>query len=47
MIIIKTESEIERLRKGGPILADILRKVASRVAPGVTTAEIWVISQLF
>ncbi len=40
MIIIKTESEIERLRKGGPILADILRKVASRVAPGVTTAEL-------
>lgn len=40
MIIIKTESEIARLRKGGPILADILRKVALRVAPGVTTAEL-------
>lgn len=40
MIIIKTDSEIERLKKGGPILADILRKVAARVAPGVTTAEL-------
>lgn len=39
-IIIKTESEIERLRKGGPILADILRKVAKKVAPGVTTGEL-------
>lgn len=40
MIIIKTESEIARLRKGGPILADILRKVAKKVAPGVTTGEL-------
>lgn len=40
MIIIKTDSEIARLKKGGPILADILRKVALRVAPGITTAEL-------
>lgn len=40
MIIIKTESEIERLRKGGPILARILRAVASGVRPGITTAEL-------
>lgn len=37
MIIIKTESEIQRLKKGGPILARILREVASSVKPGVTT----------
>ncbi len=40
MIIIKTESEIERLRKGGPILADILRQVAKKVVPGITTGEL-------
>lgn len=40
MIIIKTESEIERLRKGGPILADILRQVAKKVTPGITTGEL-------
>ena len=37
MIIIKTESEIARLRKGGPILARILQQVAKEVKPGVTT----------
>ncbi|MCC7436569.1 type I methionyl aminopeptidase [Candidatus Nomurabacteria bacterium] len=40
MIIIKTENEIERLKKGGPILADILRKVAKKVAPGIKTKEL-------
>lgn len=40
MIIIKTDSEIERLRKGGPILANILRQVAEKVAIGVTTKEL-------
>ncbi len=37
MIIIKTDSEIARLRKGGPILARILQQVAHAVKPGVTT----------
>jgi methionyl aminopeptidase len=40
MIIIKTDSEIERLKKGGPVLADILRKVAKKVAPGITTGQL-------
>lgn len=40
MIIIKTESEIARLRKGGKVIADILRKVAKKVAPGITTGEL-------
>ncbi|MEK7227758.1 MAG: type I methionyl aminopeptidase [Patescibacteria group bacterium] len=39
-IIIKTESEIKRLRKGGKVIADILRKVAKKVAPGITTGEL-------
>ena len=40
MVIIKTDSEIERLKKGGPILAAILRQVAEKVAPGITTGEL-------
>lgn len=40
MIIIKTESEIKKLRKGGKVIALILRKVAKKVKPGVTTGEL-------
>ena len=39
-IIIKTKEEIEKLRKGGPIAADILRRIALEVAPGVTTESL-------
>lgn len=45
MIIIKTESEIERLRKGGPILARIVKKVAAAVAPGVSTFTLETLTQ--
>jgi methionyl aminopeptidase len=40
MVIIKTDSEIARLRKGGPILARILQQVAKAVKPGITTASL-------
>lgn len=40
MVIIKTDSEIARLRIGGPITAAILRQVASAVAPGITTKSL-------
>lgn len=40
MIIIKTDSEIERLKKGGPILARILREVAEATVAGVTTKSL-------
>ncbi|HTH93506.1 MAG TPA: type I methionyl aminopeptidase [Candidatus Paceibacterota bacterium] len=40
MIIIKTDSEIERLRKGGPILAAVLQQVAEAVKPGITTKSL-------
>lgn len=40
MIIIKTPEEIAKLIKGGPILASILREVATHVAPGVTTKSL-------
>lgn len=40
MIIIKTPDEIAKLKKGGPILARILREVASAVVAGVTTKSL-------
>lgn len=40
MIIIKTPEEIKKLKDGGPILANILQKVAGKVKPGVSTAEL-------
>lgn len=40
MIIIKTDKEIQLMRAGGKIHARVLRMVAERVAPGVSTAEL-------
>ncbi|MEK7106540.1 MAG: type I methionyl aminopeptidase [Patescibacteria group bacterium] len=39
-VIIKTKEEIEILREGGHRLASILAKVATKVAPGISTAEL-------
>ena len=44
MIIIKTENEIMKLKKGGPILARILREVAAATVPGVTTNSLDVLA---
>ncbi|MFH1366875.1 MAG: type I methionyl aminopeptidase [Patescibacteria group bacterium] len=40
MIIIKTRSEIEIMRQGGKILAQVLAAVAAKAKEGVTTAEL-------
>jgi methionyl aminopeptidase len=40
MILIKTAEEIQALREGGAIIADIMRELASMVEPGVTTDEL-------
>jgi len=40
MIIIKTKEEIELMRQGGKILAEVLNEVAKKVQPGITTAEL-------
>ncbi len=40
MIYIKTKEEIEVLRKGGKILANILDKICREVKPGVSTAKL-------
>ena len=39
-VIIKTPEQIEILREGGKRLASILAKVAKKVAPGVSTADL-------
>lgn len=39
-VIIKTKEQIEIIREGGKILAEVLDKVAKRVAPGISTYEL-------
>lgn len=40
MISIKTEQELERMRRAGRIVAEALAGLAERVRPGVTTASL-------
>lgn len=40
MIHIKTEQEIEKMKEGGKILAEILKKLSDAVKPGITTSEL-------
>src|SRR3990167_6010199 len=40
MINLKTQKEIEIMREGGRILADILRKLEEAVKPGITTNDL-------
>jgi methionyl aminopeptidase len=39
-IYLKTEDEIKTMQKGGKILADILKKLAEAVKPGITTKDL-------
>jgi len=39
-IIIKTKEQIDIIREGGKILAQILKKVAKKVSPGISTFEL-------
>jgi methionyl aminopeptidase len=40
MIIIKTEKEIEKMRKAGEILANCHKEISKIIKPGITTLEI-------
>ncbi len=40
MISLKTPAEVEQIRAGGKIVAEILRGLADLIRPGVTTAEL-------
>lgn len=39
-VIIKTKEQIAIIREGGKILAEVLRKVSMKVAPGISTYEL-------
>lgn len=39
-IIIKTPEEIKKIKEGGKILAEILKKVSKKVKPGISTLEL-------
>ena len=39
-VIIKTKEQIDIIREGGKILAEVLQKVADKVAPGISTYEL-------
>lgn len=40
MILLKSREELERMRRASGIVAEILAEVASRVKPGVSTADL-------
>ena len=40
MIIIKTEEEIQKMKKAGEILADVHREIAKIIRPGISTMDI-------
>lgn len=40
MAYVKTENEIQAMRHGGKILAEIIKKLSSAVAPGVATKDL-------
>ena len=40
MIIIKTEQEIEMMRKAGELLANVHKEIAKIIRPGISTYEI-------
>lgn len=40
MIILKTQKEIEKMKKAGEILADVHKEIAKMIRPGVSTIDI-------
>src|SRR5690554_360733 len=40
MIIIKTQEEIEKMKKAGEILANLHKEISKMIKPGITTMEI-------
>ena len=40
MIIIKTEEEIQKMKRAGEILADVHKEIAKMIRPGITTMDI-------
>ncbi len=40
MIVVKSISELERMRRSGKMVAEVLESIRSKIAPGVTTLEL-------
>ncbi|HRY82646.1 MAG TPA: type I methionyl aminopeptidase [Candidatus Moranbacteria bacterium] len=40
MVVIKTQNEIESMRRGGKILAGIMEEIGEKIAPGINTLEL-------
>lgn len=40
MIVLKSATEIDKMRRAGQLVAEVLERMRERVAPGVTTAEL-------
>ncbi len=40
MIMIKTRAEIEKMRRSGQVVAEVLKKIEEAVRPGITTASL-------
>jgi methionyl aminopeptidase len=47
MITLKTEEEIEAMRKGGKILAEILEQLSAAVRPGISTFDLEKLARKF
>jgi methionyl aminopeptidase len=40
MIVLKSEDEVQAMRRAGRVVAEVLARLGERVAPGVTTGEL-------
>ncbi len=47
MIVIKTPEQVEKIKYGGKILAELFEILKQRIKPGITTGELDVISEEF
>ena len=45
MIVCRSAAELERMRDAGRLVGDVLTELASRIAPGVTTADLDAIAE--
>jgi methionyl aminopeptidase len=45
MIVCRSRAELEKMREAGRLVGEVLTELASRVAPGITTAELDAIAE--
>ena len=47
MVTRKSRSEIERMRRAGRIVAEVLDRVGAELRPGITTAELDAVAEAY